>query len=96
MMHEARFGQSGYEFLGEYNETESMKDEKVQKTSIKEVRKADIMAMEEPPLLTLRRVMDTLDIKEQTAKILLTELENDMKIVKYGRGMNAIWKIKPH
>jgi predicted ATP-dependent serine protease len=93
MMHESRFGQSGYEFIGEYTETEDMKEDKKQKTSIKEVRKQDIIAMEEPPLITVERVMNTLNVKEQTAKILLTELENDMKLIKYGRGSNAVWKV---
>lgn len=93
MTHGARFGASGYEFLGEYTETEEMKEEKKSKTSVKEVRKQAIMDMDEPPLITIQRVMDSLDVKEQTAKIILTELENDMKIIKYGRGANAIWKI---
>lgn len=94
MQHQARFGYNGYEFLGEYEETEDMKEEKQKKTSIKEVRKQDIMSMEEPPLITLERVMETLDVKEQTARILLTELESEMKLIKYGRGQTAVWK--PH
>lgn len=92
MTHGARFGASGYEFIGEYTETEKMKDEKKSKTSVKEVRKQSILGMGEPPLITVKRVVDELDVKEQTAKLLLTELENEMKIIKYGRGMDAIWK----
>jgi len=92
MQHEARFGPSGYEFVGEYSETEDMEDEKTKKAPVKESRKSDILSMDEPPLITVKRVMDELDIKEQTAKLLLSELENDMKLIKYGRGMDAIWK----
>lgn len=93
MMHEARFGGSGYEFLGEYEQTEEMKEEKQKKQSIKEVRKLDILAMEEPPLITVQRVVDACGVKEQTAKILLSELENEMKLIKYGRGASSIWKL---
>jgi predicted HTH transcriptional regulator len=93
MQHEARFGPSGYEFIGEYNETEEMKDEKTKKTSVKELRKNEILEFDEPPLITVKRVMEQLDVKEQTAKLLLTELENEMKLIKYGRGSDAIWKL---
>lgn len=93
MQHEARFGSSGYEFIGEYNETEEMKDEKNKKTSVKELRKTEILEFDEPPLITVKRVMEQMDVKEQTAKLLLTELENEMKLIKYGRGLDAIWKL---
>ena len=93
MLHHANFGFNGYEFLGEYEQTEEMKEEKKHKTSIKEVRKADILAMKEPPHITLERVMETCDVKEQTARILLSDLENEMKLIKFGRGETAIWKL---
>jgi predicted ATP-dependent serine protease len=93
MLHEARFGSSGYEFLGEYNETEAMKEEKSKKTPVNQDRKQAILNMDEPPLITVQRVVESLDIKEQTAKIILSELESEMKIIKFGRGINAIWKI---
>ena len=93
MLHHANFGFNGYEFLGEYEQEEEMKETKQKKQSIKEVRKADILAMDEPPLITLERVMEVCDVKEQTAKILLSELENDMKLIKFGRGIDAIWKL---
>lgn len=93
MMHMAKFGQSGYEFLGEYIQPEPVKNGKSSKLSIKEVRKQDILAMDDPPLITTQRVIATLDVGEQTAKILLAELESDRKLVKYGRGQSAIWKV---
>lgn len=90
LKHQARMNSSGYEFLGEYSEPTV---EKQSKTSVKEVRKEKILAFDEPPLLTMERVMLELDVKEQTARILLSELEQENKILKYGRGKDAIWKI---
>jgi predicted ATP-dependent serine protease len=92
MLHEANFSRTGYEFLGEYIETEEAKEENKKKVSVKISRKETILQMDEPPLITVNRVMERLDIQEATAKLLLTELENDMKIIKYGRGKDAIWK----
>jgi predicted transcriptional regulator of viral defense system len=93
MMHEATFGQYGYEFLGEYMEPEDMKEEKQKKQSVKDTRKAAILEMKEPPLITVSRVMDEFDVKEQTAKLLLSELESTMQLIKYGRGVTAVWKL---
>jgi predicted ATP-dependent serine protease len=92
MTHGARFGASGYEFLGEYVETEKAKEEKAKRGSVKDSRKQIILQMDEPPLITVGRVMDSLNVQEQTAKLLLSELEMDMKLIKYGRGKEAIWK----
>ena len=92
MMHEASFGERGYEFLGEYVEPDDMKDG-TKKESVKDTRKAEILEMREPPLITVNRVMEHLGVKEHTAKLLLSELESTMKIIKYGRGPSAIWKL---
>lgn len=93
MLYSAKFGSSGYEFIGEYIEPKNMKEEKIKKTPINEIRKDSILKMDEPPLITINRVMEELSVQEQTARIILTELENDMKIIKYGRGKDAVWKI---
>lgn len=98
MMHEADFGYSGYTFIGEYIETdETTKEKKNDKTkvSVKEIRKEIILKMDEPPLITVNRVVESLNIGEQTAKLLLSELEMNMKLIKYGRGQDAIWKFAP-
>ena len=95
MMYDSIFGSTGYEFLGEYNEEGGKSDEgKTKKISIKEVRKEQILQMNEPPLITLNRVKESLNVQDQTARVLLSELEMDMKIIKFGRGESAIWKIK--
>lgn len=91
MKHATKFGSNGYEFLGEYVEEEEVKKPKT--GPIKETRKGEILEMIEPPLITVQRVMDHFDVKEQTAKILLSELENEMKLIKYGRGPAACWKV---
>lgn len=92
MMHEAIFTSGGYDFIGEYEKPEETKEVKEKKEPIKEKRKELILAIDEPPLLTLNRVMETCGIQEQTAKLLLSELENDMKLLKFGRGQSAVWK----
>lgn len=63
---------------------------KEKKTSIKEIRKQDIMAMGD--LITMKSVCAFLNIQPQTARLALVELENEEKLLKYGRGDNAIWK----
>ena len=90
IMHMAKFGASGYEFLGEYVEPEK---DKTKKLSVKDIRKAEILEMKEPPLITVNRVTEKLGIQEHTAKVLLSELENAMQLIKYGRGSSAIWKL---
>lgn len=90
--HGAKFGSDGYEFLGEY-QGESEKTTKPSKVSVKQTRKEEILKMDNPPLITVNRVIEDLNIGEQTAKILLSELENEMKIIKFGRGQSALWKI---
>lgn len=81
------FGKSGYEFLGKY---ENLKNMKEGKTSIKEVRKLDVLALD--GLITMSIVENLLGISSQTARIILVELENEGKLLKYGRGPSAIWK----
>lgn len=83
------FGKNGYEFLGECDDNEIM-NTKETKTSIKVIRKN--LLMNHDGLLTLNGVENILGVSSQTARILLVELENDMKLLKYGRGDNAIWK----
>jgi predicted ATP-dependent serine protease len=92
MIHEAIFTSSGYDFIGEYEKPEETKEAKQKKEPLKETRKGLILAIDEPPLITLNRVMEVCDIKEQTAKLLLSELENEMKVIKFGRGESAVWK----
>lgn len=88
--HGAKFGKDGYEFIGLYDG--EPEQEKTKKVPVKDSRKEEILLMDDPPLITVDRVMDHFEIKEQTARLLLSELENEMKVIKYGRGQSAIWK----
>lgn len=89
--HGAKFGKDGYEFIGPYD-GEPEQEKKKEKVPVKETRKEEILQMDDPPLITVNRVMDHFEIKEQTARLLLSELESEMKVIKYGRGQSAIWK----
>lgn len=90
--HGAKFGKDGYEFIGPYD-GEAEKEKPKKKGPIKDIRKAEILLTEEPYLITLTMVMDKFDIGEASAKLLMTDLVNEMKVIQYGHGKNAIWKI---
>jgi predicted ATP-dependent serine protease len=81
---------TGYTFLGIYEPEEKVKESKVSKS---QVRKDTIMNMVEPPLITVSRVSQELDISIQTANNLLRELASENKLRKYGRGSDSVWKV---
>lgn len=91
--HGANLTANGYEFLGDVITPVSAENVSEKKLSKSEQRKLAVLDMTDPPHITMARVMNTLDIQKQTAYIILRELEADNKIVKYGRGDNAIWKL---
>jgi hypothetical protein len=62
----------------------------LKKTPIKEARKMSIMCYDGP--ITVNDIVKDLGIQEQTAKLLLTDLEKEMLWIKYGRGPTAFWK----
>jgi len=81
---------TGYTFLGIYEPEEKVKQPTISKSQI---RKESIMAMIEPPLITVSRVSQELDISNQTATTLLRELVAENKLYKYGRGSDSVWKV---
>jgi predicted ATP-dependent serine protease len=81
---------SGYTFLGAYEPEEKVKTSKV---SISQTRKNHIINMVEPPLITVARVSEELDISTQTANNILRELVAENKLCKYGRGSESVWKV---
>jgi predicted HTH transcriptional regulator len=81
---------TGYTFLGMYEPEEQVKKPKVSKS---QVRKETIMNMVEPPLITVSRVSQELDISNQNATTLLRELVDENKLCKYGRGSDSVWKV---
>lgn len=83
--------EKGYEFIGEYEG--SVEETKQAKVPIKEQRKQKLMNLG-VLVLTVPVVMRELDVQEQTAKLILTDLEKDGIIIKYGRGSSAVWGFK--
>jgi len=49
--------------------------------------------MNEPPHLTLDRICDRLGISGQIAGKIMREMVEEGKLQKFGRGVNAVWKI---
>jgi hypothetical protein len=49
--------------------------------------------MKEPPLINCDRVMGTLGIDYMRASYLLRDLVNNSKMMKYGKGKDAIYKL---
>lgn len=81
---------TGYTFLGLYEPEEQAKEVKVSKSQI---RKNAIINMTDPPLITVDRVAQELDISNQIANNLLRELITENKLSKYGRGIDSVWKV---
>lgn len=52
-----------------------------------------IMNMKEPPHINVDRVMKTLDVEYMRANYLLTDLVNNNKLAKFGKGKKAIYKM---
>lgn len=91
--YEAKMSSNGYEFIGEYTPPSSDSTQK-DKSSIKDVRKNTLLnLMDSTTQCTVESVMKLFDIKDQSAKILLSELEREMKFKKNGRGSVAFWTL---
>jgi len=80
---------SGFEFSGRVE---------VERTSGKNGRKQaslkKILEMNEPPYITKERVIEELNVTSSQAYLLLKELRDTGKLVKYGRGDEAVYKVK--
>lgn len=93
--YEAKMSPEGYEFIGEYNLPELKSSH--EKSSVKDVRKNTLLnLMDSSTQCTVESVMKLFDIKDQSAKILLSELEREMKFKKFGRGPTAHWILNEH
>jgi hypothetical protein len=92
-IHMAMMTSKGFDFKGAYVAPVEAEKPKKNKTPTAEIRKEEILNMDEPPHLTLDRVCDKLEVSGQTAGILLRELVGEGKMQKFGRGVNAVWKI---
>jgi predicted ATP-dependent serine protease len=92
-IHMAMMTSKGFDFKGVHTAPVEEEKPKKDKTPAADVRKEEILNMDEPPHLTLDRVCDKLEVSGQTAGILLRELVGEGKMQKFGRGVNAVWKI---
>jgi len=63
------------------------------KKSRKKAEQEKIMDMKEPPHITTGRVMKELDIDYNRASFVLRDLVNNDKLIKFGRGKSAIYKM---
>lgn len=88
--HSAVMGSKGFDFQGVYVPPV---EEKTKGKSVGDERKDKILEMNEPPHITLDRVMSTLGVQGQTATNLLRELVGAGKLQKFGRGASACWKL---
>ena len=85
-------GAHGYDFSAPVKIEESEKKAPSKKSKKKEeLRK--ILDMKEPPLINCDRVMGTLGIDYMRASYLLRDLVNNSKMMKYGKGKDAIYKL---
>ena len=92
--HLALMTSKGFDFQGVYTPSEE-KSNKSQgpKESVVDSRKNKILEMKEPPHITQERVMEILGVKKHTAYNLLLELTKEGKLKRFGRGVEACWKI---
>lgn len=85
-------GANGYDFSAPVKIEESENKAPSKKSKKKEELKK-ILDMKEPPLINCDRVMGTLGIDYMRASYLLRDLVNNSKMVKYGKGKSAIYKL---
>jgi len=91
--HMAIMNANGFDFKGLYTAPTEEVKEKKDKEPTNDKRKQEILAMDEPPHLTLDRICDKLNVSGQTAGNILREMVGEGKLQKFGRGVNAVWKI---
>lgn len=81
---------TGFEFQGPVKNVEA---ENNAKSNVVEERKKKVLEMKEPPHITLDRVAEVLGVQSQTASNILRMLVGEKKLQKFGRGVNACWKL---
>lgn len=92
-IHTALMTPNGFDFKGLHVAPTEETKEKQPKVPANEKRKEEILAMDEPPHLTLDRICSKLGVSGQIAGSILREMVGEGKLQKFGRGANAVWKI---
>lgn len=89
------FGMGGYDFDAKVIKEDD--DGVLKKSKGKMTRRNteldQILDMKEPPHITVARVCKDLNVDPQRANYLLWQLTSANKLVKYGRGADAVWKV---
>lgn len=90
---ESEFNGNGHKIIGVHTVEDSSSSAET-KIPLSVQREKVVLEMQEPPHITMGRVMKELDIQRQTAYLLLKGMEDKKLITKYGRGDDAVWKIQ--
>ena len=89
-----RLTSTGYDFtLIEGSKSPEGSKKKTNKKAKQEEDMKSIMALKEPPSIKVGRVMKLLKCEHYKAAFYLRELTMQGKLAKYGRGLDASWKI---
>jgi len=88
-----RLTSTGYDFTLIEGSTSSDTPKKTNKKAKQAQDMKSIMALKEPPSIKIGRVMELLKCEHYKAAFYLRELTMQGKLVKYGRGLDASWKI---
>lgn len=89
-----RLTSTGYDFtLIEGSKSPEGSKKKTNKKAKQEEDMKSIMALKEPPSIKVGRVMKLLNCEHYKAAFYLRELTMQGKLAKYGRGLDASWKI---
>jgi predicted ATP-dependent serine protease len=88
------FGFAGYNFDNVLMSEQEAADTAHQTTrgKARNNQMQQILAMKEPPHITVERVCDELNIDAQRGKYLLWLLTSENKLAKFGRGNECVWK----
>lgn len=78
----------GFQISGKREIVKAVSKSQRRKTELKQV-----LEMKEPPGITKERVIKELGVTSSQAYLILKELTDSGKLVKYGRGANSIWKL---
>jgi len=83
----AVMSRSGFTFAGERQTVVATSKKTRRKDELKKV-----LEMKEPPGITKQRIIKELNVTSSQAYLILKELTDTGKLVKYGRGESSIWK----
>jgi len=84
---------NGYKFTVDVEPVEANKGKVNKRTAAKQSEFDAILTLLDPPAITPERVMEELDVDYNHAYGRLAELTKNRKLIKYGKGQQAIFKV---